>query len=139
MYVDADLNDYHVFVDHGLFFNQMPELIGYSDLDSTRRAKLNDRLVFMADATKNDGTVHLELDKEWRPLFERLVANNLKEQGKIYIIEAKTGTVVPHIWYVRKMKTSHGPGRYIYFADKDRKDHVFTLQIRRGGRPLTKF
>ena len=140
MYVDAFLNDYHVFVDHALFFSQMPEVIGYSELDSTRKAQLKDRLVFMADATKNDGLLHLELDQEWKPLFERLLGNNLKETGKIYIVEKGSGQAVTHIWYTRKMKTSHGPGRFRYFTDKDHKNHVFTLNIPGGGgHPLDKF
>ena len=139
MYVEAVLNDYQVFVDHELFFSKMPEVVGYSDLDSIRKAQLKTQLVSMSDATKNDGRVHLELNKEWQPLFERLLANNLREPGKIYIVETKSGQAVTHIWYTRKVKTSHGPGRYTYFADKDHRTHVFTLRVSRGGRPLTQF
>jgi len=140
MYVDAVLNDYHVFVDHNLFFSQMPEVIGYADLDSTSKAQLNDRLMLMADVTKNDGIVHLELDNDWKPLLERLLGNNLRTANQIYIVEMRTGASVPHIWYLRKMKTSHGPGRYRYFADKDHKNLVFTLKIPGGGgHPMDRF
>lgn len=139
-YFFTSMNGYTFYVAPDHFFETMPEVLFYADLDSTRKSAMLTELQALKQDRSNCGNkIHKQMAGDWRPLFERFIAQSLRNGQMIHIAHERSGAIVSTIWSVKKLKSSHGTGKYKYYADAKHRKLVFTLQVRRGGRPLSNF
>ncbi len=139
-YFFTSMNGYTFYVEPDHFFETMPKVLFYADVDSTRkRAMLLELQALEQDRPNCGNKLHKQMTGDWRPVFERLVAQSLQNGKMIHIANERSGAIVSTIWSVKKLRSSHGPGKYKYYADAKHRKLVFTLQVHRGGRPLSNF
>lgn len=139
-YFFTSMNGYTFYVEPDHFFETMPKVLFYADIDSTRkRAMLVELQALEQDRPNCGNKIHKHMTGDWRPVFERLVAQSLQNAQMIHIARERSGAIVSTIYSVKKLRSSHGPGKYKYYADAKHRKLVFTLQVRRGGRPLSNF
>ena len=139
-YFFTSLNGYTFYVEPEFFFTEMPKVLECAAVDSVRKQEMRAELQRLGVRRGICGDKsHMHMNGDWKPVFERFVANNLHNGRMFHIAHERTGRVVHEMWYTRKMKTAHGPGIYRYYTDPDHKELVFSLRVRRGGRPLTDF
>lgn len=139
-YFFTSMNGYTFYVEPDHFFATISDILFYADVDSTRKRAMHMELQALDIDRPNCGNkIHKHMVGDWRPLFERLVAQSLQNGQMIHIAHERSGAIVSTIWSVKKLRSSHGPGKYKYYADANHRKLVFILQVRRGGRPPSNF
>lgn len=139
-YFITSMNGYTFYVKPDFFFGEMPKVLDYADVDSTRKQEMRAEIQQLSARRGICGDKsHMHMKGDWRPVFERFVANNLRNGEMFHIAHERSGRIVNALWYTKQMKTAHGPGKYRYYADADHRELVFTLKVRPGGRPITNF